>query len=185
MRAAFLVALTCCLVALVRSQDIDVSALLQEQLNGPAVQNILSKIPEANQCRSNSDAFIRSCTQDLIETTSLKTDTATLVGMVNIDNAANTLAIQGTTLAGFVDGATASDACCRASCAVAQQGCMCNAGAWNEMVRLFSGAAGVNGVFSKIVAKCNTGGRSFQAVMDPGSSTCSADFIPTAKAFTC
>ncbi|GMH37866.1 hypothetical protein BSKO_05750 [Bryopsis sp. KO-2023] len=203
----------CLLTALARSQDI--VGLVQEQLNGPAVQSILSNIPEAFQCRSNSGAFIRSCTlvradsmaivlltflcswgcyrlilalgccQDLVQTTSLKDDSATLLNLVNIDQAANSLTIKGNELSGFVDGATASDECCRATCEVAKQGCMCDATAWTEMVRLFSGAGGVNAVFNKVVGKCNVGGRSFQAVMDPSSSTCSTDNIATAKAFTC
>ncbi|GMH37862.1 hypothetical protein BSKO_05746 [Bryopsis sp. KO-2023] len=183
MRAAVFVAVTCCLGALARSQDI--VGLVQEQLNGPAVQSILSNIPEAFQCRSNSGAFIRSCTLDLVQTTSLKDDSATLLNLVNIDQAANSLTIKGNELSGFVDGATASDECCRATCEVAKQGCMCDATAWTEMVRLFSGAGGVNAVFNKVVGKCNVGGRSFQAVMDPSSSTCSTDNIATAKAFTC
>ncbi|GMH37901.1 hypothetical protein BSKO_05785 [Bryopsis sp. KO-2023] len=138
----------------------DVSAILQEQLNGPAVQNILSKIP--GTFRSDAEAFIRRCTQ-----------------------AANSLTIKGSELSGFVNGATASDECCRATYEVAHQGCMCDGTAWNEMVRLFSGAGGGDAAFKKLVSKCNTGGRSFQAVMNPTSASCSKDNIANAKAFTC
>ncbi|GMH38965.1 hypothetical protein BSKO_06863 [Bryopsis sp. KO-2023] len=183
MRSAVFVAVSLCLVAVARSQDI--LALVQEQLNGPAVQSILSKVPEGQSCRANADQFIKKCTVDLISTTSLKDDSATLLGLINIDQAANSLTIQGGGLAGFIDGATASEECCRASCEVAKRGCLCDGNAWTEMVRTFGGAGGVNAVFGKIVGKCNSGGRSFQAVMDPGSSTCSEDFIPTAQAFTC
>ncbi|GMH38966.1 hypothetical protein BSKO_06864 [Bryopsis sp. KO-2023] len=185
MRAAVIAALICCLSASARSQDI--LPIVREQLNGPAVQNILSKVPEQEQCRSNAGTFIRSCTEDLISTTGLKDDTSAVIGLVSIDQAANSLKIKGNALAGYIDGATASDACCKAACEVAKKGCMCQADAWNEMRRTFSldGDNGVFSVFNKIVGKCSTGSRSFETVMDPGSASCSKDNIPKAKAFTC
>lgn len=123
----------------------------------------------------------------MISTTSLNTDTSALIGLVSIDQASNSIQIKGGALSGYIDGATASDGCCKAACEVAKKGCMCQGAAWDEMQRTFSldGAGGVQAVFNKIVGKCSVGGRTFQAVMDPSSPSCQTDFIPTAQAFVC
>lgn len=182
MNSAIVVALVCLLGA---ASAQDPLQILQEQLNGPLVANILNSIPEGNACRANARAFINQCTTDLITTTSLKDDLTALGNLVQIGDQ---LKIKGGALSGYIDGATASDGCCASACKVARVGCMCDPGAWSAMQALFNldGGNGVNQVFGKMKSKCSgVGGRNFEAVMDPSSAMCQPSYAETAKGFTC